>query len=98
MGGEGGDAEAGQPVAPATLEDEVADERNGPDRGDLQRRCAPSLLEHLARGQRRVTLADQAMMISGVAHAVVQNISLESLLARARRKLDRFVNVSAFPT
>src|SRR2546421_2954247 len=98
MRGEGGDAEAGQSVAPTALENEVADERGWPDRGDLQGRRAPALLEHLAGGERRVTLADHAMMMRGIAHGVVQNISRQNFFARIGRELDRFVYVRACPT
>src|SRR5437764_2833328 len=98
MRGEGGDAEAGQAVAPTALEDEVANESGRPDRSDLQGRRAPALLEHLAGGERRVTLADHAMMMRGIAHGVVQNISRQNFFARIGRELDRFVYVSAFPT
>src|SRR5947209_16377166 len=98
MRGEGGDAEAGQAVAPTALENEVADERGRPDRGDLQGRRAPALLEHLARGERRVTLADHAMMMRGIAHGVVQQSARQNFLARVGRELDRLVDVSALPT
>src|SRR5205085_4327097 len=98
MRGEGGDAEAGQTVAPTALEDEVADERGRPDCGDLPRRRAPALLEHLARGERRIAFTDHAMMMRSIAHGVVQKIALQCLLARGGRELDRLVYVSALPT
>src|SRR2546423_7166124 len=50
MRGEGGDAEAGEAVAPAAFENVVAYERGRPDRRDLERCRASPLLEHLARG------------------------------------------------
>ena len=57
----------------------------GPAVAMRERRCAAARLEHLARGERRVALADHAVVVRGVAHAVVQKVALKRFDARARR-------------
>ena len=54
----------------------------GRGRGDAQRRGAPPGLEHLARGERGVALADHAVVVCGVAHAEVEEVAAERLDAR----------------
>src|SRR5215210_9238495 len=63
--GEACDGEAGEAVAEAALEDEAAREGRRGGRGDAERRSAAARLEHLSRGQRRVTLADHAVVVRG---------------------------------
>src|SRR5438270_7341163 len=95
--GEARDGEAGEAVAEAALEDEAAREGGGRGRGDAERRGAPPGLEHLARGQGRVALADHPVVVGGVAHAEVLEVAGERLDARARAHLHGLVDVSALP-
>src|SRR2546422_3870745 len=97
MGGEGGNAEAGETVAESAFQNEVTDECRGPDRRDLQRRSAPAFVEHLARRQRCVALADDPVMLQSILDGVMQDVPLEVFNARAGIHLNGFVNVSAFP-
>src|ERR1041384_5113313 len=98
MRSEGGDAEAGQPVAPTAFEYKVANEGGRPYGHHFPRRRAPALLEQLARGERRITLADHAMMLRRIADRVVQQVAAQSFDARIRRHLHRLVYVCALPT
>src|SRR2546423_1637516 len=95
--GETRDGESGESVAEAALEDEAAREGRGACERDAQRRRAPARLEHLARGQGRVALADHSMVVRGVADAVVKYVARQSLDARAFVHADGFVYVRALP-
>src|SRR6266550_6659475 len=84
MGGEGSDAKTGEPIAKAAFQNKIADKGGGTNRCDLQRRSPLPLFQHLARAQRRVSLADHAVMLGSIANRVVQQIAGEHSDASVR--------------
>src|SRR5215204_2799030 len=95
--GEACDGKTGKAVAEAALEEKAAREGRRAGRGDAQRRGAPAGLEHLTCGQRSVALADHAVVMRGIAHAVVEEVAAERPDARAGGHLHRLVDVRALP-
>lgn len=91
------DCESGQAVAEAALEDEAAREGGGRGESDFEGRRAASGLEHLARREWSISLADHTVVMRGVAHAEVQEVAAERLDASARVHLDGLVDVRARP-
>lgn len=94
---EGGDAVTREAVAETALENETAREGERPGGCDAERGCSTALLEHLPRSQRRITVAEHAMMLRGSLDAVVQQVAFQGFNPRVFIHLKRFVYVRALP-
>src|SRR5437667_12912039 len=97
MGSESSDAQAGEPIAKAAFQNKIPDESGGANGRDLQRRCAPPLFQHLARTQRRVALADHAVMLGSIANGIVKQIAREHFNTSVRVHFDRLMDMSSLP-
>src|SRR6266571_5250573 len=86
------DCQAGKPITKAGLQNERTYKRQRSGQRDLQWRSSLAFIKHLARAQRRIPLANHALMVRNIARGVMKKISRKYFDARIIIHDDRFVN------
>src|ERR1043165_7770079 len=68
----------GKAVTYPALQDQAANKRRWPSRSHTKHRGATALFKHLPRSERRIALANHAVMMRGVRRRVMQQIAIQS--------------------